>query len=329
MTVGDLFKEWITEHAALNLSERYATDAVRWWDREIATRSIARVRLALLADDPALITRFQDDLTVPAGLTTASRVQVLKVLRSVLRWGRRRYPRTLTVEFSGLFSLPSQQRKRLIYAADAVGGRAPDRSGAHAPPGARSGPADPRCRPGRGDGLHRRGSPIRVAPFRHLGRPLRDPRLSSSAPQASVRTEGGLAVRRRARGGAEDGREQQRCCSPTHAIAWARIGRSSKRAMVLSPTMDSSSRCSARTGRLWRADGSPVAWSADDYKRGPPGSGAQRASAPRRRPTPQVGAATVGLLRPQAHRDLDRPALHTRHDPPRNGPAQPRRVGRS
>ena len=38
MTVGDLFKEWITEHAALNLSERYATDAVRWWDREIATR---------------------------------------------------------------------------------------------------------------------------------------------------------------------------------------------------------------------------------------------------------------------------------------------------
>jgi hypothetical protein len=119
MTVGDLFKEWITEHAALNLSERYATDAVRWWDREIATRSIARVRLSRLADDPALITRFQDDLTV-AGLTTASRVQVLKVLRSVLRWGRRRYPRTLTVEFSGLFSLPTQQRKRLIYAADAV-----------------------------------------------------------------------------------------------------------------------------------------------------------------------------------------------------------------
>ena len=38
MTVGDLFKEWITEHAALNLSERYATDAVRWWDCEIADR---------------------------------------------------------------------------------------------------------------------------------------------------------------------------------------------------------------------------------------------------------------------------------------------------
>jgi hypothetical protein len=73
MTVGDLFKEWITEHAALNLSERYATDAVRWWDREIATRSIARVRLSRLADDPALITRFQDDLTVAGPSRTTLR----------------------------------------------------------------------------------------------------------------------------------------------------------------------------------------------------------------------------------------------------------------
>ncbi len=119
MTVDDLFKEWLSEHAARNLSERYATDAVRWWDREIAARSIARVRLARLAEDPALITRFHDELS-RAGLTASSRVQVLKILRSVLRWGRRRYPRTLTVEFSGLFKLPSQQRQRLIYAADAV-----------------------------------------------------------------------------------------------------------------------------------------------------------------------------------------------------------------
>jgi hypothetical protein len=119
MTVGDLFKVWITDHAARSLSERYATDAVRWWDREIARRPIARVRLSRLADDPAIITRFQDELTA-SGLPAASRVQVLKILRSVLRWGRRRYPRTLTVEFSGLFELPSQQRKRLIYAADPV-----------------------------------------------------------------------------------------------------------------------------------------------------------------------------------------------------------------
>jgi integrase len=169
MTVGDLFKEWITEHAALNLSERYATDAVRWWDREIATRSIARVRLSRLADDPALITRFQDDLTV-AGLTTASRVQVLKVLRSVLRWGRRRYPRTLTVEFSGLFSLPSQQRKRLIYAADAVAVERLIEAVLVRP--ARD-PLLPIRDAALVDGLHRRGSPIRVAAFRHLGRPLR------------------------------------------------------------------------------------------------------------------------------------------------------------
>jgi hypothetical protein len=119
MTVDDLFKEWLTEHAAVNLSERYARGAVGWWDREIASRSIARVRLARLADDPALITRLQDELA-HSGLSAASRVQVLKVLRSVLRWGRRRYPRTLNLELSGLFKLPSQRRRRLIYAGDAV-----------------------------------------------------------------------------------------------------------------------------------------------------------------------------------------------------------------
>lgn len=119
MTVDDLFKEWLTEHAAINLSERYATDAARWWDREIATRPIARVRLTRLDDDPGLITRLQDELATER-LSAASRVQVLKILRSVLRWGRQRYPRTLTVELSGLFKLPSQRRSRLIYAADAL-----------------------------------------------------------------------------------------------------------------------------------------------------------------------------------------------------------------
>jgi integrase len=46
---------------------------------------------------------------------------VLKVLRAVLRWGRRRHPNGLTIELSGLFELPSQKRKRLAYAADAYG----------------------------------------------------------------------------------------------------------------------------------------------------------------------------------------------------------------
>lgn len=119
MTVDDLFKAWLTEHAAINLSERYATDAARWWDREIATRPIVRVRLTRLAEDPGLITRLQDELAAER-LSAASRVQVLKILRSVLRWGRQRYPRTLTVELSGLFKLPSQRRSRLIYAADAL-----------------------------------------------------------------------------------------------------------------------------------------------------------------------------------------------------------------
>jgi hypothetical protein len=119
MTVADLFNEWLTDHAAVKLTDDYAASAIYWWDREIATRTIVRVRLGRLDDDPSIITRFQDDL-VRAGLTAHSRIQVLKVLRSVLRWGRRRYPRSLTLELAGLFELPSQVRQRLPYATDAV-----------------------------------------------------------------------------------------------------------------------------------------------------------------------------------------------------------------
>jgi hypothetical protein len=62
ITVDELLKEWLTDHAAVNLSDRCASDAVGWWDREIATRHISRVRLARIADDPGIITRFQDEL---------------------------------------------------------------------------------------------------------------------------------------------------------------------------------------------------------------------------------------------------------------------------
>ena len=64
--------------------------------------------------------RFQDELEAE-GISTANRTQVLKLLRAVLRWGRRRHPNALTTELSGLFELPSQTPKRLAYAADAYG----------------------------------------------------------------------------------------------------------------------------------------------------------------------------------------------------------------
>jgi hypothetical protein len=91
---------------------------VRYWDREIAGRSIAHVRPERLSRDPSILTRFQDDLAAE-GMDTAKRREILKTLRSVLRWGRRRHPNALTVELSGLFELPAQKSVRLAYAADA------------------------------------------------------------------------------------------------------------------------------------------------------------------------------------------------------------------
>jgi integrase len=119
MTVDDVFKEWLVGRAA-TLSPRYGDDSVRIWDRDIATRPIAAVRLDRLSQDPSIIVRFQDAL-IKDGLGESRRRNILKLLRAVLRWGRRRHPSALTVEFSGLFELPPQRRRRLPYAADAVG----------------------------------------------------------------------------------------------------------------------------------------------------------------------------------------------------------------
>jgi integrase len=119
MTVNELFAEWCVGRGA-ELTERYCEKVARCWDREIASRHISRVRLGRLSQDPALITRFHDEL-LAAGVKPANRAEALKTLRAILRWGRRRHPSALTVELSGLFEIPSTGRKRLAYAADAYG----------------------------------------------------------------------------------------------------------------------------------------------------------------------------------------------------------------
>lgn len=119
MTVNELFKEWLVKHAS-TLSRGYGERSVSLWDRDIATRSIAGMRLERLARDPAAIVRLQDTLVIE-GVSAGKRWEILKLLRAVLRWGRRRHPNALNVELSGLFELPTQKRKRLPYAADAYG----------------------------------------------------------------------------------------------------------------------------------------------------------------------------------------------------------------
>ena len=119
LTVNDVFAEWCVGRGP-ELSERYCEKVAGYWDREIASRRISKVRLGRLSQDPALIVRFQDEL-LAAGLTPANRAEVLKILRAVLRWGRRRHPSALTIELSGLFEIPRTARQRLAYAADAYG----------------------------------------------------------------------------------------------------------------------------------------------------------------------------------------------------------------
>src|SRR3954465_3048227 len=59
--LGDLFKEWITPHAAPNTGDRHRPAPVRTWDKHIEPR-LGRVKLGALADDPGIIVRFHEDL---------------------------------------------------------------------------------------------------------------------------------------------------------------------------------------------------------------------------------------------------------------------------
>lgn len=118
LTVGQLFKEWVIDHAAVNCSERHATESIRTWDRLIEPR-LGRVRLSRLADEPEVISRFGSEL-VTAHVPASVRHKALGILKTVLRWGRRRYPRTLTSDVTDLFEMPRSQRRRLIRAADPV-----------------------------------------------------------------------------------------------------------------------------------------------------------------------------------------------------------------
>src|SRR5437867_3668454 len=53
LTIGELFKEWIANHAAHNTGERHARDSIRTWDKHIEPR-LGRVRLGTLANDPGI-----------------------------------------------------------------------------------------------------------------------------------------------------------------------------------------------------------------------------------------------------------------------------------
>ncbi len=119
MTIEEVFREWVVNRGT-EIQEETADRVVRLWDREIASRPIARVRVDRLSQDASILTRFQDGLKAE-GMKPSKRRELLKWMRAVLRWWRRRHPNALTIELTGLFQLPQQKKTRLAYAADAIG----------------------------------------------------------------------------------------------------------------------------------------------------------------------------------------------------------------
>lgn len=119
LTANDVFGEWMRLHAA-DLTLEYAEKMARLWDNEIASRPIGEMRLKEISAEPSLLVAHQDEL-VAEGLAASRRREIWKLVRAVLRWGRRRHPDVLTIEVAGLIELPAYDRFRLAYAADAVG----------------------------------------------------------------------------------------------------------------------------------------------------------------------------------------------------------------
>jgi hypothetical protein len=119
LTANDLLTEWI-ENRGPEVSEDYATSLVTCWSEHIEHRPIARMRLVRVSADQGIFARFQDELR-KENYRAYKRYEILKNVRTVMRWGRPRHSGVLTVEVNGLIKLPKLKRSRLAYAADAVG----------------------------------------------------------------------------------------------------------------------------------------------------------------------------------------------------------------
>ena len=119
LTANDVFAEWVRLHGP-DLSLEYVEGKSRLWETEIATRPIGDIRLKEISSEPSLLVAYQDEL-VTEGLGANRRREIWKLMRAVLRWGRRRHPDALTIEVAGLIELPAYDRSRLAYVADAVG----------------------------------------------------------------------------------------------------------------------------------------------------------------------------------------------------------------
>jgi hypothetical protein len=118
MTLTELFADWRRWRGPA-VSPLHRKRMSRYW-REISSRQLGEIKLERLNKDPALLVRFQDQLAAEQ-ISAANRAEILKALRAVLRWGRKRHPTALNIELSHLFTIPRRQRRKLTFVTDAYG----------------------------------------------------------------------------------------------------------------------------------------------------------------------------------------------------------------
>ncbi len=299
LTLGELFKEWIAHHAVPNTGERYARDAVRTWDKHIEPR-LGRVRLGVLADDPGVIVRFHDELH-DAGLVISARRAALALLRSVLRWGRRRYPRTLTADVSGLFQVPGYKRRRLTRAADPLAVERIIEAVLRRPHRDPLGPIrDAALVAAMGFTVAARPSEWLVsATWADVG--ARTVELQAVQNQLGEDSDAEVGLKTGARVALLLPNARDRLLAYREALE-ARHGPQPENALVFQAL--------SRQGPLWYEDGFPVEWSEDTTSAGRPACGVRRAQAAAQ--APDTGDWIAGLTFYELRHSAISTALHSK-----------------
>lgn len=128
VTLDELFEDWIHRYASRHLSPRYVTDCARLWGREVSpvvlgddgTRTFGDLTLREIIHQPAWLVAYQEVLDA-TGLGDASRRKLLFLIRGVLERGQRWYPDTLTRNPAvSMFEMPSGKRLRMVRAPSLV-----------------------------------------------------------------------------------------------------------------------------------------------------------------------------------------------------------------
>ena len=264
VTLDELFEAWVHRYASRHLSPRYVTDCARLWGREVSpvvlgedgTRSFGDLTLREIIQQPAWLVAYQEVLDA-TGLGDASRRKILFLIRGVLERGQRWYPQTLTRNPArSMFEMPSGKRRRMVRAPSLVA-------------------------------VHRIREAILGRPARDPVRPLIEAALVATMAEAialrpseilhSARWEDlheqTLWIQRSERlvdGDDETGLKtgaRATLILPTARQELLDLRKAIERRFGVQPGHGLIFQQVSSSGPLWTADGEPVPWTLDDYKR--------------------------------------------------------------